>query len=172
MKVVAFGKRRDGAAGALRHTWLARRLLPALRWKRQEWLDGPWEAPVPAVLAGVDMHLRRARELADGALERHSPARLVDEGPLEDLPEELKAVVRQAVHQCYVKTGVMQARAAELRGAADELEKTVAEVREAWLLTHHARRRVVLEEFLDKTEAAARRLLRALDCLPDGVILP
>jgi hypothetical protein len=153
--------------GALRHTWLERRLLYEMRVDRESWLASGPGAPLPEVLAGIPFQLEKLRVFLDSMIADFSPSQLIDQGPLQRLPEKTKEFLRQSLHEIYVANGLILSLQADLRQAIDALTQVSSKAEAVW----REGDRTAKAEYLNLLEAKAARLRDALS-LPQGVVLP
>lgn len=158
---------RGDERGALRHTWLERRLLYELRVDHEVWLSAAPGDTVPEVISGISAHLEQLRRLAEQMMDDCSPAQLVDQGPLSALDEPNKQRLREALDGAYRKSGIILPYQERLRAAIEELSAMAAQAERVWRQEDRACR----SEFLDQLERVALRLRDALDA-PQGVVLP
>jgi len=153
--------------GALRHTWLERRLLYEMRADREVWLAAVPGAPLPEVLAGISFQLEKLRVFLASMIADFSPSQLVDQGPLWRLQERTKELLRQSLHEIYVADGLILSLQADLRQAIEAFTQVSSEAEAVW----REGDRTTKTEYLNLMEAKAIRLRDALS-LPQGVVLP
>lgn len=158
----------EGLRSTLKHTWLERRLLPRLQLERKEWLAKKDQGRLPEVLAGLPGRIAVAWELNAEVIQGYSPAQLVDQGVLSALPDDLRQILREAVHQAYLAAGIIQEPAAALEAALKKFEAVASQVPVAWRQSD----KKYLADVLDKLEKTAQCLKGALEALPRGVVLP
>ncbi len=159
----------DELRATLEHTWLKRRLLFRLRTERVEWLKAAATEPLPDILAGIPAQIQETRELLANVMEGYSPARLIDPGVLGALPEKERGLIRSAVHQAYLESGVMHSLVGRLEVALNDFESKAAEIPLAW---GKGVSDVKLTDILMNLEYAAERLRSVLLELPQEVVLP
>jgi|SRR5580658_3305416 hypothetical protein len=153
--------------GTLRHTWLEGRLLYEVRLDSQAWLNARAGDTLPEVLAGIPMRLERLQRFLFTMVEDFSPAHLVDQCRLAELEDSTKQLLREALHNTYVASGVIQPYRDALRQATDKFAETAAKAEAVWRTGDRERK----AEFLAELETNAMALREAL-ALPQGVVLP
>lgn len=153
--------------GGLRHTWLERRLLYELKMDRGIWSDARPEDPLPEVLLGIPLQVARLENMLERMAQVFSPSQLVDYGPLSQLDRTTKELLRSALHEAYVKSGVIVPYRERLRSAVAEFSRVAFEVEAVWRQGDRATKAMLWSEL----EAKAMFLKEAL-ALPQGVILP
>lgn len=159
--------RKADERGTLRHTWLDRRLMYGLKVDRDKWLRASAGDPLPRVLAGIPFQLEKLGALLNLMVEDFSPAQLVDSGPLGGLPQELRQLLREALHKAYLASGEIVLLQQTLRDAIEGFTAAAARIETAW----RSGDRNEKDFLFDELSAQACRLRDAL-ALPQGVILP
>jgi hypothetical protein len=153
--------------GSLRHTWLERRLIYELKVDRDKWLRASAADPLPRVLAGIPFQLERLGALMNRMVEDFSPAQLVERGPLGGLPQEVRQLLQEALHNAYLASGEVVLLQQSLRAAIKGFTTVAARIEIVWRSGDRDAKNSLFEELT--TEAS--RLRDAL-ALPQGVILP
>jgi hypothetical protein len=151
----------------LRHTWIENRLILELQVDREEWLQASASDPVPRVLEGIPFQLERLSEILNSMIENYSPAQLVDRGPLGTLPEEVRALLRGALHEAYLASGEVLLLQQDLREAIENFSCVAGKIEPIWRSGDREAKNGLFNELATQ----ASRLFTAL-WLPQGVILP
>lgn len=152
--------------GPLRHTWLERRLIYELRVDRDKWLRAAAGDPLPGVLAGIPVQLKRVSTLLDRMIEDFSPAQLVDRGPLGGLSQEVRQLLREALHNAYLASGEVLLLQQNLRESLARFSAVAGRIETVWRSGDRAAKNALFDEL----GAQASQLRDAL-ALPQGVIL-
>ena len=113
--------------------------------------------------------MRLSDDLEDG----FSPAQLVDRlTPFAGLSEELKMEIRKAVHTAYLKSSGICDLKAPLREAATSLGESIQKLREAWIEPDTNQGEASLRRAWEDVSQRAHALLKIMEQLPKGVVLP
>ena len=153
---------------ALSHTWLKRRLLSHLATERGAWLALEANAPLPSVLRALPTRIAELEAFAAEIVGTYSPARVLEQAPLRDLPSAARIVMADVVHEAYDDLGVIQPLGSRLQAAIAEFAHIAHRVALDWFAADPQTRNVLLDEL-----AISAELLRnALDALPDEMPLP
>ena len=165
----------------LSHDWLGNKLLIL-----QEEDVVQWHAT--RVSAGVEFERRllpgglyaeemdNLYRLISGVQDGYSPARVVESGPLSDLPSDTQKLIKETLHQLYLALPLRDSHGIEalqeaLKQAADAFSRSLSRFREVWFAQPSASAEEVGATFRDVLRDG--RLLRAaLDHLPRGYVLP
>ena len=118
---------------------------------------------LPEYVRVLPTKLARARYLLQAATEAFSPRVLVDAGPLARLPKVVRDVVRQGVHEDYLRMNKIQPLCAALELAIEDLEARIPCIGRDWfgegrakmtqkLLAGGLRVSRALEDLFDKTD--------------------
>jgi hypothetical protein len=134
---------------------------------RDTWLDAKPGDQLPEVLAGIPAHIGRLQKFLASMVEDFSPAQLVDHGPLAQLEDSVKDMLRRALHDAFVASGAILPFQEDLRLAVQEFSSAAGQLETVWRTGDRERKAA----FLSELEAKALALREAL-ALPQGVILP
>ncbi len=168
--VVGYAATSSDALARLRHSWLGNQLLnKAPSDVVHLWRQGSW-----AALDRQFAHrVRRVVDLAAELEEELSPARLVESLEVfQRLPNETRLILSDAVHESYRRTYPAAAVAETVVSVARSLGDAIDELRVAWGAERSGEGEVALVRVWNDVQQRAAELLRLLECLPRGVVLP
>ena len=156
--------------GQLKHSWLENQVLNKTSdniisfWKANGW---------NALEQQFAVHIRKAIQLSDELESGFSPAQLVDTlRPFEKVDDETKELIKQAVHKAYLESSNITQLKAPLKEAAEEMEKALEHLLEAWNQQVSEKNEQELKKAWDKFLTRARKLHSVLEQLPKGIVLP
>jgi len=112
-----------------------------------------------------------ARRLCETITEGFSPAQLVDAGELAALPDDVRALMKQVLHDAYrQETGIEELRSL-LLCAINEVSNELDGLSRTWFQEPPAPT-AVLAAAVNKSIDTARKLRDLLIRLPTGIVLP
>lgn len=156
--------------GQLKHSWLENQVLNKTSdnvinfWKSTGW---------KALEQQFAVHIRKAIQLSDEQESGFSPAQLVDTlTPFEKVNDETKELIKQAVHKAYLESSNITQLKVPLKEAAEELEKALGHLLEAWNQQVSEKSELELKKAWDEFLTRARKLHSVLEQLPKGIVLP
>ena len=156
--------------GQIKHSWLENQVLNKTSdniidfWKANGW---------KALEQQFAVHIRKAVQLSDELESGFSPAQLVDTlRPFEKVDDETKELIKEAVHKAYLESSNITELKASLKEAAEELEKALKHLLEAWDQQVSEKSERELKETWNEFLTRARKLHSVLEQLPKGIVLP
>jgi hypothetical protein len=156
--------------GKLKHSWLENEVLNkeepeivvALRYQ------GGWPE-----LQGFPDEVAKALALAEEVEWGFSPANLVDVcAPLLEFPDEQRCAIREAVHSAYMECFDAHGVAKRLRESAIKMKEVLASLLEEWNKPDGKVSNTELQTRWIAVLVEAKRLCKALDALPKGIVFP
>jgi hypothetical protein len=150
----------------LRHDWLDHQIIRPLRAEKAKWMSVAGDRTLPLFFRSLGAWVREVRTFADDAVEGFSPRQLVDAGPLGQLSEGVRSLVKDGVHQAYLDQQLVQPLVEQLRKVTDSFEAAAEGFVGAWTCDAAERGRAI-EQF----EASAVCLRDMLGRFPCGVVL-
>jgi len=155
--------------GRLKHSWLENQVLnktPAIVVALRHEVGWPELRRFPS-------DVEQAITLADEVEFGFSPASLVDKcAPLAGLPEDLRNIIREAVHAAYLRCFDVHTAAQCLLNAADRMMVALSSLLAEWDKPDDALSDAGLQSRWRMVLDAAEPLRDALDALPKGIVLP
>jgi hypothetical protein len=148
---------------AIRHDWLEHGLL----WRLPDWRTLESTTPLPFVPASFCEWLQELATASEDLAAGCSPARLVDEGPLARLGEDVRRTLRAALEQHHRAHGSGLLDVSAIQRAIESLRQAGAECESAWAAGLEPRHAA-----LGSLERAALELRAALAGVPAGILLP
>jgi len=118
-----------------------------------------------------EMRLAETRALVDSRIAGFSPASIVDECPLRDLPRDTRTLIKSAVHAAYLEVTGITSMIEQVRIILAQVEDDLFEFRSVWF-AHPPSAKNRIEEAFSRFRERALKLHRALDEFPDGVVVP
>ncbi|MET0621810.1 MAG: hypothetical protein ABW250_02410 [Pyrinomonadaceae bacterium] len=163
--------------GILRHSWLKNQILGidagfVVQMRGRPSLREARESFERKILPGgeFDLRLGEARQLARDMVDGFSPTQLANSGPLADLPAEVLAAVKSAVHREYLSETGIEQREGPLNAACDLLADALREFSDVWVGRTSGPN--MLRKSFEQLQLRARALHEQLEQLPEGIVLP
>ena len=160
----------------LHHSWLKNELLM----RRPEFLakmhagQSPERAsfeeklsPEGKFLQGIHDSRRLCEMMTDG----FSPAQLVDNTPLAELPPNVRMLMKKTLHEAYLQESGLEKVGKRLQSAIDRLSRELEEFAKTWFRQPPAASGIITAAF-QRVVARARKLQEILTRLPTGIVLP
>lgn len=120
-----------------------------------------------------DKRVEQVYELVDRVPDGFSPARLLDAGPIAEMPEEARQLVASYVHERYLREAAAADWGSGIRRSVKAFKKALEGVREAWGRDSQASNAAQgVEDALVGLQKAALKLRAALESLPRGFVIP
>jgi len=156
--------------GQLKHSWLENQLCNktaddvVFLWQQGGWL---------ALEKEFDARIQDALRLADNLEDGFSPAQLIDSlTPFSSVDKTTKNILKQAVHASYLESSGISNLQAPLRKAATALGGAIQKLRELWLDRDTDQGEANLRRAWEDVSLRAHTLLKIMEQLPKGVVLP